>query len=67
MNYFVECSHIFSMTPLVCYYGFWGIQAVNVQGDSLFNRKANALCSAGLTGERCRNPNAGQFPFVGAW
>jgi hypothetical protein len=25
----------------------------------------NALCSSGLTGERCRNTNAGRFPFVG--
>jgi hypothetical protein len=30
----------FLMIQLFCYYGFWGIQAVNVQGDSLFNRKA---------------------------
>jgi hypothetical protein len=30
----------FLMIPLFYYYGFCGIQAVNVQGDSLFNRGA---------------------------
>jgi DNA invertase Pin-like site-specific DNA recombinase len=27
----------------------------------------NTLCSAGLIGERCRNTNAGRFPFVRVW
>jgi hypothetical protein len=44
MNHFVECFHIFLMIPLVCYYGFWGIQALNVRGDSLFNKATLSLC-----------------------
>jgi hypothetical protein len=45
MNHFVERFRIFLMIPLVCYYGLWRIQAVNVQGDSLFNRGATiSLC-----------------------
>jgi hypothetical protein len=34
----------FLMIPLVCYYGLCGIQAVNVRGDSLFNKATLSLC-----------------------
>jgi hypothetical protein len=32
------------MMPLFCYYGLGGIKAVNVRGDSLFNKATISLC-----------------------
>jgi hypothetical protein len=32
------------MMPLFCYYGFWGVQALMCEVDSLFNKATISLC-----------------------